>query len=94
MEKLGFRLVKLRHHRGPVFIFPYVQLGALENMSRDWVTDKMTINVTYDTDISGEEGHQAGQKGASEDPELAPNIIKPLNMQAWSSSATSPSRFA
>jgi hypothetical protein len=51
VEKLGFRSVKLRHHRGPVFTVPYGQLGAVENMSRDWVIDKMTLSVTYDTDL-------------------------------------------
>ncbi|MDF2975252.1 MAG: hypothetical protein K0R61_5702, partial [Microvirga sp.] len=26
-------------------------LGAVQNMSRDWVIDKMTVGVTYDSDI-------------------------------------------
>src|SRR5215218_1201497 len=51
VESLGFRSVKLRHHRGPIFTVPYGELGAVENVSRDWVIDKMTINVTYDTDL-------------------------------------------
>ncbi|MBB3018773.1 small-conductance mechanosensitive channel [Microvirga lupini] len=82
VEKLGFRSVKLRHHRGPVFTIPYGQLGAVENMSRDWVIDKMTINVTYDTDLDKAKKiiKQVGKELAA-DPELAPNIIEPLKMQ-------------
>jgi small-conductance mechanosensitive channel len=82
VEKLGFRSVKLRHHRGPVFTIPYGQLGAVENMSRDWVIDKMTINVTYDTDLDKAKKviKQVGKELAA-DPEFAPNIIEPLKMQ-------------
>ncbi|MGO4388672.1 mechanosensitive ion channel family protein [Microvirga sp. 2YAF29] len=82
VEKLGFRSVKLRHHRGPVFTVPYGQLGAVENMSRDWVIDKMTISVTYDTDIDRAKKviKQVG-KDLAADPEIAPNIIESLKMQ-------------
>jgi len=82
VESLGFRSVKLRHHRGPIFTVPYGQLGAVENMSRDWVIDKMTINVTYDTDLdlARKVIKQVGKELAA-DPEFAHNIIEPLKMQ-------------
>jgi len=82
VESLGFRSVKLRHHRGPIFTVPYGQLGAVENMSRDWVIDKMTINVVYDTDLDKTKKviKQVG-KDLAADPELASNIIEPLKMQ-------------
>ncbi|MCB8820599.1 mechanosensitive ion channel family protein [Microvirga rosea] len=82
VESLGFRSVKLRHHRGPIFTVPYGQLGAVENMSRDWVIDKVTINVTYDTDLDKAKKviKQVGKELAA-DPEFAPNIIEPLKMQ-------------
>ncbi len=65
VESFGFRSVKLRHHRGPLFTVPFGVLGAVENMSRDWVIDKMTIGVTYDADLDlGEEDHQADRQGA------------------------------
>lgn len=82
VEKLGFRSVKLRHHRGPIFTVPYGQLGAVENMSRDWVIDKMTINVPYDTDLDQAKKiiKQVGRELAA-DPEFSPNIIEPLKMQ-------------
>ncbi|MDF2970277.1 MAG: mechanosensitive ion channel family protein [Microvirga sp.] len=82
VEKLGFRSVKLRHHRGPVYTVPYGQLGAVENMSRDWVIDKLTIGVSYDSDFDKAKKliKQIGRELA-EDPEFAPNIIEPLKMQ-------------
>ncbi|MEK1929219.1 MAG: mechanosensitive ion channel family protein [Pararhizobium sp.] len=52
VESFSIRSVKLRHHRGPVFTVPFGSLGAIENMSRDWVSDKFTISVAYDTDIN------------------------------------------
>jgi small-conductance mechanosensitive channel len=82
VEKLGFRSVKLRHHRGPVFTIPYGQLGAVENMSRDWVIDKLTVGVSYDSDFDKAKKliKQIG-KDLAEDPEFAPHIIEPLKMQ-------------
>jgi small-conductance mechanosensitive channel len=82
VETLGIRSVKLRHHRGPLYTVPYGQLGAVENMSRDWVIDKMTINVTYDTDLDKAKKivKQIG-KELAQDPEYAPHLIEPLKMQ-------------
>ena len=82
VESLGVRSVKLRHHRGPIFTVPYGQLGAVENLSRDWVIDKVIVNVTYDTDLdkAKEIIKQIG-KELAQDPEFAPHIIEPLKMQ-------------
>ncbi|WP_312895191.1 mechanosensitive ion channel family protein [Microvirga sp.] len=82
VESLGFRSVKLRHHRGPVFTVPYGQLGAVENMSRDWVIDKLTVGVSYDSDFDKAKKliKQIG-KDLAEDPDFAPHIIEPLKMQ-------------
>src|SRR3546814_11203772 len=51
-------------------------------MSRDWVIDKLTIGVTYDTDLEKARKliKQIGQE-LTGDPELAPHIIEPLKMQ-------------
>ncbi len=51
-------------------------------MSRDWVIDKMSINVTYDIDLDLAKKviKQVGKELAA-DPEFAPNIIEPLKMQ-------------
>ena len=42
VESFSLRSVRLRHHRGPVFTVPFGELGAVQNMSRDWVIEKMT----------------------------------------------------
>lgn len=82
VESFSLRSVRLRHHRGPVFTVPFGELGAVENMSRDWVIDKMTLNVTYDTDIAKAKKviKQIGQK-LQEDPDFAPYIIETLKMK-------------
>jgi small-conductance mechanosensitive channel len=72
----------LRHHRGPLYTVPFGALGTVQNMSRDWVIDKMTVGVTYDTDLDKVKKliKQIGQELA-DDAELRPNIIEPLKMQ-------------
>jgi small-conductance mechanosensitive channel len=51
-------------------------------MSRDWVIDKLSVGVTYDTDIDKvKRVIKEISKEIMADPELAPNIIEPLKMQ-------------
>ncbi|MBV9431529.1 MAG: mechanosensitive ion channel family protein, partial [Hyphomicrobiales bacterium] len=74
--------VKLRHQNGPIYTVPFGVLGAIQNMSRDWAVEKLTIGVTYDTDI--EKARKIIKKVGQElthDPELAPGILEPLKMQ-------------
>ena len=82
VESFSLRSVKLRHHRGPLYTVPFGELGAVQNMSRDWVIDKMTIGVTYDTDLEKARKliKEVGKKLA-EDPEYAPHILEPMKMQ-------------
>jgi moderate conductance mechanosensitive channel len=82
VESFSLRSVKLRHHRGPVYTVPFGELGAVQNMSRDWVIDKFQINLTYDTDLEKARKliKAIGQDMAA-DPEFAPHIIEPLKMQ-------------
>jgi small-conductance mechanosensitive channel len=82
VESFSIRSVRLRHHRGPVFTVPFNLLGAVENMSRDWVIDKIAIGVTYDSDLNLAKKliKQVGLDLAK-DPELGPLIIEPLKMQ-------------
>lgn len=82
VESIGLRSVKLRHHRGPVFTVPFGELRAIQNQSRDWVIDKLTIGITYDSDLEKARKliKRIGQDLAA-DPELAPKIIEPLKMQ-------------
>jgi len=82
VESFSLRSIKLRHHRGPLFTVPFGSLGAIQNMSRDWVIDKMTVSVTYDTDLDKAKKiiKQIG-KELLEIGEFRPNIIETLKMQ-------------
>ena len=51
VESFSLRSVKLRHQRGPLFTIPFGMLGAVQNMSRDWVIVKDQIGITYDSDV-------------------------------------------
>jgi small-conductance mechanosensitive channel len=82
VESFSLRSVRLRHHRGPVFTVPFSELGAVENMSRDWVIDKFRITVGFDTDI--DKARKLTKKvGAEliEDPELGPHFLEALKMK-------------
>ncbi|MDY0884593.1 mechanosensitive ion channel family protein [Dongia soli] len=82
VESFSLRSVKLRHHRGPLYTVPFGVLGAIQNMSRDWVIDKLTVGVPYDTDLDMVKKliKEIG-KELKNDPELAPHIIESLKMQ-------------
>jgi len=82
VEGFSIRSVRLRHQRGPIYTVPFGLLGAVENMSRDWVIDKITLGVTYDTDLELARKliKQVGLELA-EEPDFAPLILQPLKMQ-------------
>lgn len=82
VEGFSLRSVRLRHQRGPIFTVPFGQLGAVQNMSRDWVIEKMTLTVTYDSDVelARKLVKKIGQQLA-EDPEFAASTLQPLKMQ-------------
>lgn len=82
VESFSLRSVRLRHHRGPVFTVPFGELGAVQNMSRDWAIDKLSVSVDYQTDIEQARNiiNEIGRKFA-EDPEYASGIIEPLKLQ-------------
>lgn len=82
VESFSLRSVRLRHHRGPVFTVPFGVLGAVQNMSRDWVIEKFKISVPIDTDVVKVKKLVKGI-GAQllEDPDLAPNIIETVKMK-------------
>ncbi|NYT29841.1 mechanosensitive ion channel domain-containing protein [Rhizobium sp. WYCCWR 11128] len=82
VEGFSLRSIRLRHHRGPVTIVPFGELGAVQNLSRDWVIDIITLTLNYDNDL--EEVRKTIKRiGVEllEDAELGPNIIEPLKMQ-------------
>jgi small-conductance mechanosensitive channel len=82
VESFSLRSVRLRHHRGPVFTVPFGALGAIQNMSRDWVIDKLTVGITYDSDLEKARKliKKIGQALAA-DPEFGRHFIEPLKMQ-------------
>jgi small-conductance mechanosensitive channel len=82
VESFSLRSVKLRHQRGPLFTIPFGSLGAVQNMSRDWVMVKDQIGITYDSDVDKAKKliKQIGQELAK-DPDLGHSILQPLKMQ-------------
>ena len=82
VESFSLRSVKLRHQRGPLFTIPFGILGAVQNMSRDWVMVKDQIGLTYDSDIDKAKKliKQIGLDLAK-DPDIGPSILQPLKMQ-------------
>jgi small-conductance mechanosensitive channel len=82
VEAFSLRSVKIRHHRGSLFTVPFGELGAVQNMSRDWVIDKMSISVPYDTDLAKvKKVIKEVSRELMAEPELAANVIEPLKMQ-------------
>ncbi|PSH65624.1 hypothetical protein CU102_20540 [Phyllobacterium brassicacearum] len=82
VESFSIRSVKLRHHRGPIFTVPFGTLGAVQNMSRDWVIDKFFISVNYDADIAKVKKLVKGVGAALlEDEEFGPQILETVKMK-------------
>jgi small-conductance mechanosensitive channel len=82
VESFSLRSIKLRHHRGYLYTVPFGELGAVQNMSRDWVIDKLSVSVTYDTDLDKAKKivKQIGKELAQIE-EFKPHIIETLKMQ-------------
>jgi small-conductance mechanosensitive channel len=82
VESFSLRSVKLRHQRGPIFTVPFGELGAVQNMSRDWVIDKLMLGVAYGTDLEKARKliKDIGKELAA-NPDFAPYVLEPLKMQ-------------
>ncbi|MCO5063470.1 MAG: mechanosensitive ion channel family protein [Rhizobiaceae bacterium] len=82
VEGFSLRSVRLRHHRGPVFTVPFGTLGAVQNMSRDWVIDKFIVRFPFDTNIKLVKKLTKNIGAELEaDPELAPIILQTVKMK-------------
>ncbi|MFO1049871.1 MAG: mechanosensitive ion channel [Geminicoccaceae bacterium] len=82
VEGFSLRSIRLRHHRGPLFTVPFGNLGAVQNLSRDWVIDKITFNVPFDTDVAKvKKIVKQVSAGIMADPDLAKGILEPLKSQ-------------
>jgi small-conductance mechanosensitive channel len=82
VESIGLRSVKLRHHRGPIYVVPFGELRGVQNVSRDWVITKLTVGITYDSDLEKARKlvKKIGQELAA-DAEFKDEILQPLKMQ-------------
>jgi len=82
VESFSLRSVRLRHHRGPVFTVPFGELGAVQNMSRDWVIDKFRVRVGFDADMAKAK-KLTKEIGAEllKDEELGPLIIQTVKLK-------------
>jgi len=82
VEGFSLRSVRLRHHRGPVFTIPFGELGAVQNMSRDWSVIKFIVSVGYETDVGKVKAiTKTIWKELANDPEFHPLIIETLKMK-------------
>jgi small-conductance mechanosensitive channel len=82
VEGFSLRSVRLRHHRGPIFTVPFGALGAVQNMSRDWVIDKFRLRVNFDTDIAkAKKLTKVIGAELQADEELGPLIIQTVKMK-------------
>ena len=82
VESFSLRSVKLRHQRGSIFTVPFSDLGAIQNMSRDWAIEKINLSITYDSDV--DKARKIVKKiglELAQDPEFASSTLQPLKMQ-------------
>ncbi len=82
VEKISLRSMQLRHHNGPLNTIPFGEIQQLTNFSRDWVTMKLPLRVTYDTDVEFVRKliKRIGQE-LLKDPEIGPLFLEPLKSQ-------------
>jgi len=82
VESFSLRSMKIRHQRGALHTVHFGSLDNITNYSRDWAIDKITVSVTYDTDLDAVKRivKEIGKELVA-DEELAPNIMETLKMQ-------------
>ena len=80
VEQISIRSLRLRHHRGALHTIPFGSLDTITNYSRDWVIEKMTVSVTYDTDLDKVK-KIIKRKELQAETEFSPHILQTLKMQ-------------
>ncbi|NKB77660.1 MAG: mechanosensitive ion channel [Gammaproteobacteria bacterium] len=82
VEKISLRSMQLRHHLGAVQTVPYGEIKTVSNLSRDWITMKLELRLSYETDI---EAVRKIIKNVGKDmlqhEEYGKNFILPLKSQ-------------
>ncbi len=82
VESFSLRSIKLRHHRGSLYTIPFGSLGAVQNMSRDWVVDILTFTVVYGSDPAQiKRVIKQVSKEMMADPETAEGLLQPIKSQ-------------
>ncbi|MER8900801.1 mechanosensitive ion channel domain-containing protein [Mesorhizobium sp. M0772] len=82
VEKISVRSVSLRHQRGALATIPYGEIGKIQNFSRDWMIEKLTFRVAFNTDVDKVRKifKKIGQD-ISANPELAGDLLAPFKSQ-------------
>jgi len=82
VEGFSLRSIRLRHHRGPIYIVPFSELGTVQNMGRDWSVIKFLLSVSHDSDVAKVKAiTKTVGKALKEDPEFSQFIIENLKMK-------------
>lgn len=82
VEKISVRSVSLRHQRGALATIPYGSIGKIQNFSRDWMIEKLTFRVAFNTDVDKVRKifKKIGQD-ISANAELAGDMLEPFKSQ-------------
>ncbi len=82
VEKISIRSMQLRHHLGALHTIPFGEIQKLTNYSRDWSMMKLSLRVTYDTDVEKVRKliKKLGQE-LMEHPEMGEKFLQPLKSQ-------------
>jgi len=82
VEKISLRSMQLRHHLGALHTVPFGEIKQLTNYSRDWAMMKLTLRLTYGTDVEKVRRliKDLG-KALQQDPEIGSKFLQPLKSQ-------------
>lgn len=82
VEKISLRSMQLRHHLGALHTVPFGEIKQLTNYSRDWAMMKLSLRLTYDTDVEKvRKLIKTLGKELAADPEIGPKFVQPLKSQ-------------
>lgn len=82
VEKISLRSMQLRHHLGALHTVPFGEIKQLTNYSRDWAMMKLSLRLTYDTDVEKvRKLIKTLGKDLAADPEIGPKFVQPLKSQ-------------
>jgi small-conductance mechanosensitive channel len=94
VEGATLRNVRLRTDRGTLKIIPYSELKTVTNFMRGGLVEKISLDLPYGTDIDKVRKiiKKVGQK-IQENPELGPDLMRPLKSQGVKSVSDSVMTF-